>query len=307
MLQAGLTLIEALEIQENTAYIRDELKLGKKFSQIMQDLKVKENLISFIKIGEMTGNLAKVCFSLSKDIKDKSELKSKVVFSLMYPGLIGFMSLAMCIFLITYIFPKVLPVFSSMKVKLPMSTKLLIFLSDFIRENWIYIILFLILTPIILFFLHLKFERLQKLVLINPVKYIKASLHMKTLAMFSESGISLEIALQEIIKLEKNTIYKRCLASMHSKVINGISLSKVLEENGDLYPLKIHHLIKAGEHSGKLKEMLNSVCELYENKLNSYLKITTSFMEPVIMIVMGGIIGFIALSIISPLYSFTSK
>ncbi len=272
-----------------------------------------EFAVNIIQIGEMSGTLQENLNYLAEELTKKQELKRKMVGALVYPIFIMVATLAISALLTIFIFPKILPVFASFKFELPLSTRALIFVSNIFVHYGIYIFLAVI-AAIVGFFAALRNERfhfmVDRFVLRIPVfGRITQSYHManfcRTLGLLLKSQIMIVQATTITANTLSNLAYKKELLDLAGKVTKGEKISTHLAENPKLFPPMVSQMIMVGETTGNLSETLLYVSELYEHEIDMLTKNLSTTLEPVLMIVMGAIVGFIAISIITPIYEIT--
>jgi len=224
-----------------------------------------------------------------------------------------FVTIGITVFLTVFIFPKILPIFSSLQIELPITTKIVIWLLDVFRHYGFLILggAFAIVVGI-KFFLKIKivhyfFDRLML-----RVPFISRILINLTLANFSRSlGVLLKsgMTIVEALNVAKGTFhneyYKRQIDNVIESVKRGETMSHFLEKNPRLFPPMFSGMIKIGEATGNLEENLTYLAEYYENEVDDVLKNLTAVVEPVMLLFMGLMVGFIALSIITPIYKVT--
>ncbi len=270
--------------------------------------------INIIKSGESSGNLTQSLSYLADELKKKELLRKKIMSALLYPIIITLATLGITGLLVMYIFPKILPIFKSLKATLPWSTKSIIFISDLLRNDGIYI--FLALSIIIIGFLILlkRVKRvrfvfdgfiLQIPILGSIAKNYNLTNITRTLGILLRSGMSVNESLLITADTTENVQYKKSFIEISHGVMKGKNISQLLEKYPSLFPLMISHMISIGEKSGNLSNTLIYLSEYYENEFEDLTKNLSSSIEPVLMVVMGLIVGFVAISVITPIYGIT--
>ena len=209
-----------------------------------------------------------------------------------------------------------MPVFMSLHIKLPLSTRMVIFLSTFITNHGMAIIATL-LSLIIIFVILLKkstlfhfyFDKLMmKIPLIgNIIRAYNLSNSTRTMGLLLKSGIVISEALPIAEKTTTNLVYKKEFRNLTETVNRGDRISTYLNTRRSLFPNVLSQIISVGERSGNLSNSLIYLSELYETEVDDFTKNISSLIEPAMMIVMGVLVGFIAISIITPIYSITQN
>jgi type IV pilus assembly protein PilC len=236
-----------------------------------------------------------------------------VVGAMVYPGIIGTMAVGTTIFLLTFVLPRFMVIFRGHEQILPLPTKGLLFLSNFMVTYW-YIILasaigtfwglivFLKTPPGQLFFDKLKltvplFKKMFRAL------YITRSLY--TMGQLINAGVPMLDTISITADVSGNVLYRNMWRTVYSAVKQGKKISQPLQKN-QLLPRAVVQMIHAGEESGKLGEVLDEVSDFYGKELKSVIKGVTAMIEPLMIVLMGGVVGFIAMSIILPIFKLSS-
>ena len=217
--------------------------------------------------------------------------------------------------LIVYIFPKIMPIFLSLKAELPWSTRALIWLSHTMTVYGVWIILGLIALAIGFSFAMRspQFHYRSDLVLLRiPVfgrlsQFYNLSNACRTLSLLLKSDVRFVAALAIAADSLKNQAYKRALEHVGEGVLRGQRMSVQLKEFPQLFPPLLMQMLSVGESTGNLSDTLMYMSEMYESEIRDWTKNLTSVLEPVLMLTMGLLVGFIAISIITPIYGITQS
>jgi len=322
MLKAGLPFsrsISVLSEQTGNAYFRDILQLIQEDVQGGSSLagslskypKVFDNLfVSMIRVGEVGGNLEEVLDILYTQLKKEHELSSRIKGAMMYPAVIIFAMAAIGTLMMMFVVPSLLGIFKEMDVELPLSTQIIVFISDALRNHGIFIFLGLIVLAI-LFFRCIKTPKGKKyfdyfLLRLPTISGIIAKVNMarfsRTLSSMIASGISIVEALKIISGTLGNTYYRESVEDACQHIQKGIELSEVIGRHDKLYQPLMIHMIEVGEETGTLEETLKQVAEFYEDEIEQITANLSSIIEPILMLVIGGAVGFFAVSMIQPMY-----
>jgi type IV pilus assembly protein PilC len=323
--KAGLGLIDSLStIQKQSTkkhstiinHLITDISNGKKLSKSLARFpKVfNEFSINIIDYGESSGTLSENLEYLTEEITKKNLIRKKLINSLIYPIVIGLSTLCITIFLIVYLFPKITPVFKTMNIELPTSTKILIYTSNFVINNWLILLLLTILIILGLLYILKNNKRVKYFTfyktLSTPVigdvikKYMLSNI-TRTLGVLLQSGMSLSEAILVTERTTQNIIYKKELKELLSVSERGEQISFYTQKNNFLFPHEVTALISSGEKSGNLSESLIYVSKNYEQEIEEFTKNISILIEPIMMIIVGVVIGFVSISIISPIYSIT--
>lgn len=321
MLRAGISLRSAVEgIADQTVnpkfklmleQIQRDVESGKQFSEALQRYpKAFGSLyINMVRASELSGGLSKMLDRISNYLLQQIETRRMVVGAMMYPGIIGTLAIGVTIFLLTWVLPKFMVVFKGKEQFLPVPTKMLLAISNFMTGYWYIVVAGLIafIGAIIYanttrggraFFdtLKLKVPLVKKLF---RALYITRSLH--TMGQLINAGVPMLDTLSITGDISGNSHYRNMWRNVHTSVKQGKKISQPLAAS-PLLPKSVIQMVSAGEESGKLGEVLDEVSEFYKRELSAVIKSVTSMIEPLMIVVMGGLVGFIAMSIMLPIF-----
>jgi general secretion pathway protein F len=269
--------------------------------------------INMIRAGEASGTLGLVLTRLAEYTEKQSILKNKIISSMAYPVLMIFVSIIIIGILFTVVIPKITVVFEDMKTALPIYTTILIWFSNFIRHNFMYIAGF-ILAAFIIFSRYIKTPtgrkswdetKLKIPIFGKIIRLSSVSQFTRTLSTLHGAGVPLLQALDIVINVVDNTIIKEALQAAKVDVSEGKSLASTLKKTAQFPPLVIH-MITVGEKTGELELMLKHVSEAYDIEVETRIQTLTSLLEPAMIIVMGGTVAFIVISILMPIMQMTN-
>jgi len=216
--------------------------------------------------------------------------------------------------LVFLILPKILPIFDSLKAELPVTTRILIKITNTLREDFLLIgavIVILIVTWIILLRLSSFRFLIHRALLFIPFageiskKYNMANL-TRTLGILLKSGVRIVEAISTVSAMTENLVYKKELKKVADEVRKGNELHEYLEKVPNLFPLTVSRMIEVGEKTGNLEENLTYLSEFYKNEVDDTVANLSSVLEPALLLIMGGLVGFVAISIITPIYQITT-
>lgn len=272
--------------------------------------------INIVHVGETTGTLPENLNYIAHELRKKHDLTKKIVGALIYPAIIVLATVGITVMLIVYIFPKILPIFMSLKSELPLSTRSLIALSGFLSHYGLILFGAIVLISI----MHMVYMRnfvsyrlvVNRIILKIPVfgaisrDYNLANIS-RTLSLLLKSDVRIVQALEIGGNSLKNEAYRRAMRHVGEGVLHGQLLSSQLRKEGNLFPPLFVQMVAVGEATGNLSESLMYLSDMYESEINDVTKNLSTILEPVLMLVMGIIVGFIAISIITPIYGITQN
>lgn len=325
MIRAGISIRSAIEgICEQTenprfkamlTQIKKDVESGKNFSDALTRYpKVFSPLyINMVKASELSGGFSRMLDRIAGYLGQQIETASMVKGAMIYPGIIGGLAVCVTIFLLTWVLPRFLVIFKGKEEALPAPTKLLMALSTFMTNYW-YVIIAGLVAGIWGFVLLLRTDwgRLwwDKTKLSVPLfkkmfraLYISRGLH--TMGQLINAGVPMLDTIAITAEISGNALYKRMWKAVYSAVKQGKKISLPLQRS-PLLPRAVVQMVSAGEESGKLGEVLDEVSEFYAKELRNVIKAVTSMIEPLMIVLMGSVVGFIAMSIILPIFKLSS-
>lgn len=323
MINAGLPVTRALSVMSKQAKKGSLKKLlsdleanishGKTLSEsLSQWPKVFSSLfVSMVKAGEESGNVSSSLGIVASQMEKSYLLVKKVRGALIYPALIISVMIVIAILLLIFMVPTLTATFEGIGVELPLSTRVLIYLSDFLVKHVVAVPLGLILSVVSLtLFLRSRIgRRLQDHVFIRIpvigelVKEFESARTARTLSSLLSAGVEIIVALDVTLNVLQNHLYKNALERARTAIEKGEPMSAVFIKYSNLYPLFVGEMVAVGEETGKISEMLIGVASYYEEEIDQKTKDLSTIVEPVLMIIVGAGVGFFAISILAPTYS----
>ncbi len=322
MIKAGLPIPRALEIlaiQTGSSYfrevinnIKEKVKTGQTLADGMKDFpQVFPPLFSSaIRIGEIGGNLEEVLELLGLQLQKDHDIRSKIKGALIYPSVIIVAMIAIGILLMMFVVPNLMKIFSEMAIELPISTRIVIGLSKFLSSHVIISLLIMILSPIAFTFLArspggkqvFDFIFLKIPMVGNIIKKVNTARFSRTLSSLLKSGVAIVTSLDIISDSLDNTYFRRALKKCSEMVQKGIALNKAVEEFPDLFPPMVIQMIRIGEETGSSEQILAQLADFYEKEVDDITKNLSSVIEPILILIIGGGVGFFAIAVIQPMY-----
>lgn len=320
LLEAGLpleqsfnALIEQSEdesVHQILAGVRSELLSGHTLAQAMgQYGSVFPDIYrALIKAGEASGELGHVMMRLADYTESRQVLRQKVVLAFVYPAIVTVVALCVVLGLLIYVVPQVVSVFQQSQQTLPMLTLMLIGLSSALQASWFYLLMALLgsgfFVRILLKRQEIRYQwhlRILRLPMVGKlVRGLNTARMASTLAILAGSGVPLLASLQAAAGVVSNLPMRHALEEASKKVREGVTLSRALAASR-MFPPILVHLISSGESSGKLDAMLDRAATQQEQEISNYTSILTSLLEPVLILIMGGVVLTIVLAILMPI------
>jgi type II secretory pathway component PulF len=287
---------------------------GVSFSKAILNSKniVPSSMVCLLEIGEECGTLAENLSHIAGELAKKKEFRKKLIGSLIYPACILVFALCITLFLVLYIVPKIMPAFLGMKVALPSSTRALMLIVSTIKSHYIVILLCIVLCALCLWklwnTLRMKHWRDRIILRLPYIRALCVSYHSMSLSRILRtmliSGIDLPKALLFAAEVTSHSVYRSILSRASIEVYKGKKLCESTKD-AKTFPALFTQMIEVGEITGTLRESFGYISEMYESEFNSSIKSLTQLIEPMVMVVLGLVVGFVTISIISPIYAIT--
>lgn len=325
MMRAGINLRSALEgIAEQTNHatfkkivfqIKADVEAGKQFSEgLARYPKLFGKMyVNMVRASEMSGSFSDMLDRIAAYIQQEMETRRMVIGAAIYPAVIGTMAVVVTVFLLTFVLPKFYIVFEGKEDILPWATKFLMGLSDFVVTQKYY----LLIGAVAIFagsFAFAKTEvggffvdkmKLRVPVLKGMFRALYISRSLQTMGQLINAGVPMLDTIAITGDISGNRLYKGMWKSVYSSVKQGKKVTAPLRKT-KLLPMSVVQMIAAGEDSGKLGEVLDEVSEYYHKRLREAIKTVTGLIEPIMIIVMGTVVGFIAMAIILPIFKMSA-
>lgn len=328
MVKAGLPIDQVFETlfeQTNSIYFKKIIKsilidinngqsLTKslsKFPKIFDDF-----FVNMIKVGEESGTLSETLDFLADQLSKNYNLKKKVKNALLYPEIVLIITFIIGGGISIFVLPKLTDLFSSFEVELPVITKILLWFANLMKNYGI--LIFAVVILLIIIFLNLiritpiKFwwhKTILKIPIVGKTsKYGQFSQFTRNLGILLKSGVPINDGLNITSQTMTNNYFKFLLKKIAKQVEQGTSISDALREDDfKIFPSLISKMIDVGEKTGKLDEVLIYLSDFYEEEMDNISKNLSVTLEPIMLIVIGSIVAFVALAIILPIYQLTGN
>ena len=321
LIGAGFPLVSALDalvpqtkshgFKKILAQIKELIVEGNSFAQALLKYPgaFSPLYVNMVRAGETSGTLEIVLERLADITEKQQALKNRIQTALAYPIFMMVIGTVVLLVLMIYIVPSITSIFADMDQVLPTPTRILIFLSDFLKSYWWSILI--VLVAIGIFFNRAKKTAkgrhwIDKTMLILPgmgvlAKKLAVGRFARTLGSLLDNGVSMLIAMDIVKNIAGNILIADSVETAAIEVGKGQGLGTALSGSG-IFPQLCIQMIQVGEQSGQLENMLTKIADVYENEVENTILRLTSYLEPVMILVMGSIVGFIVLSICLPIF-----
>ena len=318
---AGFPLVSALDalvpqtkshgFQKTLAQIKNLIVEGNSFARALSNYpgQFSALYVNMVRAGETSGTLEIVLERLADITEKQQALKNRIQTALAYPIFMLVIGTAVLFILLIYIVPSITSIFADMNQVLPTPTRILILLSDFLKSYWWSV--FILMAAAAVFLHRVKKTTkgrywIDKTMLLLPgigilVKKLAVARFARTLGSLLENGVSMLIALDIVKNIAGNKLISDSVETAAIEVGKGQGLGVALAGSG-IFPQLSIQMIQVGEQSGQLETMLTKISDVFENEVEITIMRLTSYLEPVMILVMGSIVAFIVLSICLPIF-----
>ncbi|MFH1725249.1 MAG: type II secretion system F family protein [Elusimicrobiota bacterium] len=325
LVSAGVPIVQSLTIleeqQENPTFrsvlgeVRGDIEAGLSISDALKKHPdaFPEVYTAMIRAGELGGILDTILERLSGFLESAEALKAKVKSAMMYPAIVLTICGVVTIFLLTCVIPTFKTIFESFGKELPMPTQVLMDISDALISKWYMIFI----TPVALFFGFKKFYRtpngrklVDSKVLNAPIfgillKKVAVAKFCRTLGTLIKSGVPIMQGLETVAATAGNVIIEAAVLDARESIREGGRLADPLKKSG-LFPAMVTQMIGVGEETGSLDQMLSKIADFYDQEVDTAVKGLTSMIEPIVIVVMGVVIGSIVIAMFMPMFEMGS-
>jgi len=290
--------------------MRQKVVEGSKLSDAMRAYpKVFGNMyINMVNAGENSGSLDIVLARLADFTESQQKIKSRISGAMIYPIIMGVVAVLLMFVLLTFMVPKMTSIFKSQKLELPLPTKILIFFSELLSNYW-YLIFAAIGVGIYFILRWFKTPNgrewrdgmlLKMPVFGNLIRLSAISRFARTLSTLLASGVQMLAAMDIVKNVVSNVVLEKSIEVTRNSVKEGESIAEPLKRSGHFPPL-VTHMISIGEKTGSLETMLERVADSYDSQVDNAVSTLLSLLEPIMIMVMGGTITFVVVSILLPI------
>jgi type IV pilus assembly protein PilC len=326
MITSGLTLVQALNVLKNqtqSAAMQDLLQSI--ISDVEDGSMLSKSLakhphvfsgiyIALIKTAESSGLLDKVLARLADNLEKNERLTHTIRGALLYPVIVVVMMILVMIVMMIFVIPQLMTLYTNLNIALPLSTVIVVGISNFLIQDW-----YIAITIFVILFFYLRSwynkpegkRTADTYILKLPVfgKLFQDSImaeFARTLSLLISSGTLVVDSLLQCSEVVGNVLYRDAIELVAKRVEKGISVGDAMDAS-PLFPPMIVEMVKIGEQTGKLDTSLLKASEYFEREVEEKVKVMTTLMEPIIMVLLALGVGFLIISIITPIYNLISN
>ena len=321
MISAGLGIVPCLEIlvaqTENKTFrnaIADTYEDVQKGMTLSQSMKENSDvfptlLVSMVEAGEVSGNLDTIMLRMAEHFEKETKTENKVKAAMVYPAVLAVVAIAVVIFMLIFIMPTFVGMFEGTGTELPGLTKLLLNISNSLKNRW-YIYIGAVIALVIGISSYKKTDggrrlfdslKLRLPVVKNTSTMLATSRFTRTLSTLLSSGIPLLQAMEVVARVVNNSVIEERMEAGIESIRKGVTLSRTVKDVG-IFPPMVDSMIKIGEESGSLDEMLFKTADFYDEEVDTSIQKLTSMLEPIMLVVMGLAIGFLVIAMYLPMF-----
>ncbi len=325
MIKAGMPLDEGLEtlmVQSSRAMsakikvILADVRQGNSLSSALRKMpKIFDSMfVNMVMAGEAGGKLEQNLEIVAVQQAKNYTLRSKIKAAMMYPTVVFFAILGLIGVISAFVLPKLLGFFTTLHAKLPISTRILLASSEFLVKYWLWL-LCLVIVLVITVKVMGKFAKtrliIHSIILKIPIfgkisRNLNLAIFCRSLASLLNSGVTIDQALHIVADTVTNDVYKQRITLIYHQILQGLAMSEILSKDKH-FPILLSRMSRVGERSGKLSETLDYLADFYETEVDNVTKNLSTMLEPALLVFIGLVVGFVAMSIINPIYELTSK
>ncbi|HEA84633.1 MAG TPA: type II secretion system F family protein [Candidatus Wildermuthbacteria bacterium] len=304
---------KSLKFKEAIEDISDRIVKGSSLSDAMEahGKIFSELFVNMVRVGEESGTMEKVLSNLTVQLEQEHEIRSRVMGALMYPAVILVAMFGIGVLMLMLVVPTLAKTFEDLNVSLPPTTQVIIGLGEFVSNFWYFAILILIVLVWVgysLFRMPQVKRIFDTIILRTPifgdiVRKVNAAFTARTLSSLISSGVPITRSLEITSHILGNVHFRDALLDAATQMKKGDKLSKILGKYENLYPVLVVQMIEVGEETGRTAEILEKLADFFEEEVTSITENLTSIIEPILMLIIGAVVGFFAISMIQPMYS----
>lgn len=326
MVDAGVPVASALEsiskqienptLGEILTNIQKSVESGSDLSAAMAEYprQFDQTYVNLIKASEASGTMPQMLNRIATQAEEEQETIQQVKGALIYPAVMLVMCIGICIFLLTYVFPKLMPMFAARGAAVPVPTKIMIHVSTAITSYWYLILLFLGLMGGLLYYIRSQewgkagfdWILIRMPVFGSMLKKLAISRSIRTLATTINAGVPMLEAIELSAGVSNNVHFKQSWDDISEQVTTGKQIHEALEGK-TLFPATMQQMIASGESTGRLGMVLNKLSDYFDREVKVAIKSATTMIEPLMVVCMGSLIGFIALSMLLPIFTLSTS
>ncbi len=327
-IKAGIPLVEALRILskqfKNKTYQRIframiyDLTMGESFSSALekQGTAFPRLLINMVKASEMTGELPEALDDMSDYYTETERTRKQMISALMYPSIVFVVAVAVTTFILLYVVPKFVEIYKTMdESAIPSFTRLVLNISNFLQTYFIWILIGLIIFILIMRYLYSNVKVIRTMlqwiamhipVFKNVIIYNEVTMFTKTFSSLLAHNVFITDSMEVLNKITNNEIYKMLILDTITNLAKGEKISEAFKDHW-AFPLPAYEMIVTGEKTGQLAEMMAKVSSYYQDLHANAVSRIKSFLEPVLIISLTVVVGFIVLAVVIPMFNMYSQ
>ncbi|WP_297438255.1 type II secretion system F family protein [uncultured Clostridium sp.] len=322
MLEAGVTINASINMLSEQIpnkklkiilkEIDEDIKKGEALSICMakHEKSFPPLLISMIEVGETSGTLDQMMNRMAIYYEKQHKLNGKIKNAMIYPIILSLVTVVVMVIIMVFVMPMFIDMFESSGAELPWTTQLTLAMSNFLREKW-YIVVGVVGAIVGGFiFITKKTEQGERLNNIFKLKYslfkdlnqkIVVSRFTRSLATTLAAGVSMIQGLEIVGEVLGNKYAQSQIAEVKDKILKGEGLAEPIRDTG-VFPPMLSSMVKIGEESGSLDDILNKTADFYDEELERAIEAITTIIEPIMLVIMGIVVGFLIISVLTPMF-----
>ena len=325
LLRSGIQLTDALNalveqcvdphLERVLRNVKEEITSGNNLAEAMAKHPrfFSDLYVNMVRAGEASGHLDVVLTRIADYLQKQASLKGKVLAAITYPAIMVVVGMAVVIFLMSYVVPRITQILKDRGQPLPFITEILMTASDFTKAYWIYVLLVMVIGGFFLKSLigtdggRLKFDSLLLRLPIFGTLFSKQAISRfaLTFSTLLKSGLPALDSLKIVALVVNNAKLTQVINNIHARIIEGADIATPIRKS-KVFPPMVGYMVAVGEQSGQLEEILDRIAESYEEELDLTIQRLTSMIEPIIIILLAVVVGFIIAAVLLPLLDFST-
>ena len=325
LLRSGIQLTDALNalveqcvdphLERVLRNVKEEITSGNNLAEAMAKHPrfFSDLYVNMVRAGEASGHLDVVLTRIADYLQKQASLKGKVLAAITYPAIMVIVGLAVVIFLMSYVVPRITQILKDRGQPLPFITEVLMTASDFTKAYWIYVLLVMVIGGFFLKSLigtdagRLKFDSMLLRLPIFGTLFSKQAISRfaLTFSTLLKSGLPALDSLKIVALVVNNAKLTQVINNIHARIIEGADIATPIRKS-KVFPPMVGYMVSVGEQSGQLEEILDRIAESYEEELDLTIQRLTSMIEPIIIILLAVVVGFIIAAVLLPLLDFST-
>ncbi len=274
-----------------------------------------EFFVNIIRSGETSGKLDEVLNYLADEMEKNYDINSKIKGAMIYPVFVISGLVAVGIILMVYVIPNLTEILTETDAQLPLATRIIISVSDFLQRYLVMVLIFIIAIIFAIRFYNrtpagkrnIDIIKLKMPIFGKLFKYIYLMRFARSLATLLKGGVTITRSLEIVAKVVNNEIYKELILETLESINDGSPFSQVFDQNEEFIPKMVPQMMAVGEKTGKMEEVLEKINDFYSRESSNMLDNLSKLMEPIIMVIMGVGVGIMVAAVLLPMYNLASQ